>query len=219
MRKPLLLFVTAILFLPGSAWGRQSAPQEQQSPDTAPNKSPEQGKKPDAKKTDKDAQSDTVAEAPQDSLAAAARRAKEQKKAAPKSAKVFTNDDIPTSGGVSTIGDKSGTSETPAEGKTSAGKPGANDEKAWRDKFAALHHKLDQDQAALDVMQRELGVLNVQYYSDPTKAMQQQYTRSDINDKTTQIDAKKKDIDADQQAISDAEDDLRKAGGEPGWAR
>lgn len=68
-------------------------------------------------------------------------------------------------------------------------------------------------------MQRELGVLNMQYYSDPVKAMQQEYSRDDINKKTAEIDAKKKGIDADEQAISDAEDDLRKAGGDPGWAR
>ena len=72
-----------------------------------------------------------------------------------------------------------------------ADKPAANDEKTWRDKFATLRHKLEQDQAELDVMQRELGVLNVQYYSDPVKAMQQQFTRSDINKKTADIDAKK----------------------------
>ena len=68
-------------------------------------------------------------------------------------------------------------------------------------------------------MQRELGVLNMQYYSDPNKAMQQQLSRDDINKKTSDIDAKKKDVEADQQAIDDAEDDLRKAGGDPGWAR
>ena len=216
MNKLLLLFATAILILPGSAWSRQSATQGQPSSDAAANKSPRQGAKPDPKKTDADAQLDTGAETAQDSLAAAAHRAKEQKKAAPKSAKVFTNDDIPSSGGSATTEAKSAASETPA---AAAEKPAANDEKSWRNKFASLRQKLDQDQAALDVMQRELGQLNVQYYSDPVKAMQQQYTRSDINDKTAQIEAKKKDIAADQQAISDAEDDLRKAGGEPGWAR
>jgi chromosome segregation ATPase len=214
MNKLLLLFATAILILPGSAWSTQSATQGQQSSDAAANTSPGQGAKPAPKKTD--AQLDTGTETPQDSLAAAAHRAKEQKKAAPKSAKVFTNDDIPSSGGSATTEAKSAASETPA---AAAEKTAANDEKSWRNKFAALRQKLDQDQAALDVMQRELGQLNVQYYSDPVKAMQQQYTRSDINDKTAQIEAKKKDIAADQQAISDAEDDLRKAGGEPGWAR
>ncbi|MGA7638792.1 MAG: hypothetical protein WCB00_17795, partial [Candidatus Acidiferrales bacterium] len=94
-----------------------------------------------------------------------------------------------------------------------------NDEKSWRDKFAKLRHKLDEDQADLDIMQRELGVLDVQYYNDPVKAMQQGYTRSDIDEKTAKIDAKKKQIEADGQAISDAEEELRRSGGDPGWAR
>jgi hypothetical protein len=64
-----------------------------------------------------------------------------------------------------------------------------------------------------------LGVLDVQYYNNPVKAMQQDLTRSDINKKTSDIDAKKAMIEADKQAISDAEDDLRKAGGDSGWSR
>ncbi len=69
------------------------------------------------------------------------------------------------------------------------------------------------------MMQRELGVLDVQYYNNPVKAMQQDLTREDINKKTSDIEAKKQQIEADKQAISDAEDDLRKAGGDSGWAR
>jgi len=68
-------------------------------------------------------------------------------------------------------------------------------------------------------MQRELGVLDVQYYNDPVKGMQQGYSRSDINEKTDKIESKKQAIAADQQAIADAEDELQKAGGDPGWAR
>jgi hypothetical protein len=49
--------------------------------------------------------------------------------------------------------------------------------------------------------------------------MQQGYTRSDIDEKTAKIDAKKKQIEADGQAISDAEEELRRSGGDPGWAR
>jgi hypothetical protein len=59
----------------------------------------------------------------------------------------------------------------------------------------------------------------VQYYNDPVKAMQQQLSRDDINKKTADIDAKKKQIEADQQAIDDAQDELRKSGGDPGWGR
>ena len=103
--------------------------------------------------------------------------------------------------------------------KPAQGAAGKNDEKAWRDKFATLRRKLEKDKADLDVMQRELGVLDVQYYPDPVKAMQQSVTRSDINDMTAKIEAKKKDIAADEQAIADAEEALRKSGGDAGWAR
>jgi hypothetical protein len=168
--------------------------------------------------------------AQQESLADAARRSREQKKDAPKQDKVFTNDNIPTQGGISAVGtepappaengDSAGDGTTPpADVAAKSGSGAGNDEKKWRERFAKLRHKLEQDQTDLDVMQRELGVLDLQNYNDPVKAMQQELTRSDINDKTAKIAAKQKEIDADKQAISDAEDDLRKAGGDSGWAR
>jgi hypothetical protein len=163
----------------------------------------------------------TASSAPQDSLAEAARKAREQKKLAAKPGKVFTNDNIPTSGGISSASASSASSakEAASDATPASSSASANDEKSWRDKFAQLRQKLDRDKENLDVMQRELGELSVQYYSDPTKAMQQQLSRDDINKKTAAIDAKKKEVEADQQAIDDAEDDLRKAGGDPGWAR
>ncbi|MGH9733274.1 MAG: hypothetical protein ACRD8A_01630 [Candidatus Acidiferrales bacterium] len=160
--------------------------------------------------------------APADSLAEAAKKARTAEKNAPK-ARVFTNDNIPTAGGVSEVGSASQTSadsqsasngQAKGSGKTAA----TNDEATWRARFSKLRHKLEQDQAELDIMQRELGVLNVQYYGDPNKAMEQQLSREDIEKKTAAIEAKKKQVTEDQQAISDAEDDLRKAGGDPGWA-
>jgi hypothetical protein len=166
-----------------------------------------------------------------DSLAAAARRAREAKKDQAQ-AKVFDNDNIPTQGGVSAIGpagegsaNADGSNADTGAGATSGGAagpaagPGPNDEKTWRDIFAKLRKKLQQDQDALDIMQRELGVLDVQYYNDPNKALQQNLTRSDINEKTAKIDAAKAKIAADNQAISDEEDQLRRAGGDIGWSR
>jgi len=153
-----------------------------------------------------------------DSLAEAARKAREQKKEAPKSSKTFTNDNLPSEGGISTVGDQTATPSSEATAPAAAGQT-ASDEKTWRSRFASLRHRLEQDQANLDVMQRELAQLNLQFYNDPTKAMQQQLTRSDINNKTADIDKMKSQIEADQQAISDAEDALRKSGGDPGWAR
>lgn len=193
MRRILWLATAAFFVLPASGWCQQ-AQQQGQAQTPAPQ---------------------------QESLADAARRAREQKKEAPKAAKVFTNDNLPTAGGISSVG-QAPAEEKPAPGAEAApggAAPAKNDEKAWRDKFAQLHQKLEQDQAELEVMQRELGVLNLQNYSNPVEAMQQQLTRSDINKKTADIEAKKNDIAADKQAIADAEDDLRKSGGNPGWAR
>ena len=175
------------------------------------------------------ASSSTTVAAPQDSLAEAARRAREQKMEAPKAARVITNDNIPTEGGISAVG----TSPAPAEGASSesavpsggtAKGSDKNNEKYWRDKFAALHKKLDQDQAGLDVMQRELGVNEVQYYGgDPNAAVADQASMqpfgAEYNKKRDDIEAKKKEVEEDQKAIDDAEEDLHKAGGDPGWAR
>jgi hypothetical protein len=159
-----------------------------------------------------------------DSLAEAARKAREQKKEAPKPAKVFTNDNLPVEGGISTVGASSSASSASAEGAAEAGAKAPADEKAWREKFAKLHHKLDQDQAELDVLQREASVDELQYYNgDPTKAYQDQTNSEPLgaayNKKVADIDAKKQQVEADKQAISDAEDQLHKAGGDPGWAR
>ena len=158
--------------------------------------------------------------AAQDPLAAAARKAKEQKSQSSKPAKVFTNDNLPSTG-ISTVGatssaaDSADGSAKPAGAATSDGQG----EKYWRNKFATLNKKLDQDQEELGIMQREMGQLNLQNYSDPNVAMQQGYSRGDIDKKTADIDAKQKEIEADKQAITDAEDDLRKSGGNAGWGR
>jgi len=173
-------------------------------------------------------QSAAPAAAPQqDPLAEAARKARAQKKDEPKAAKVFTNDDIPTQGAVSTVGQAPADTSTDTSSDTNASAPApaaANDEKTWKDKFAELRHKLEQDQAELDVLQRESGVGMLQYYGgDPQKAAQDQNSQQPMgaayDKKVSDIDAKKKQVEADQQAISDAEDELRKAGGDPGWAR
>ncbi len=223
MRKVLWFAATAAIFmLPASS--RCQQPDQSQQPQ-------QQSTAPVASKSSQQNAATPSQTAPaakqQDSLAAAARRAREQKKETPKAAKVFTNDNIPTQGGISAVGEApaSSSADNSQNASASAGPsaangalPDGNDEKGWRSVFAKLHHKLDQDQSELDILQRELGTLGPQYYSDPTKALMQSVTRSDINEKTAKIDQKKADVQADNQAISDAEDALRKAGGDRGWA-
>jgi hypothetical protein len=157
----------------------------------------------------------TVTTPPAPSIADAARKAREQKKSEPKSAKVFTNDNIPAEGGINVVGDA--TAPAPA-GVTPT--QGAIIEKTWRVRFAAARTQLQRDQADLDLMQRELGKLDVQYYpNDPTKQLMQSVTMSDINDKRAKIADKQQKIRQDETDISVLEDELRKSGGDPGWAR
>jgi chromosome segregation ATPase len=156
-----------------------------------------------------------------DDVAAAARQAREQQKTAPKPKKVVTNDDIPSAPAASP---DSATSKAgaPQNSSKTDDKDAENDPKSeayWRKQFKKAHDKLDQSEKELDVLQRELNKDQVQYYPDPQTALMQQHDRTDINDKTAKIDEKKKEIESLKQQISDLEDEMRKAGGDPGWAR
>jgi hypothetical protein len=160
----------------------------------------------------------------QDSVADAARKAQAEKKSQPKPTKVYTDDDIAAiPGHVSVVGaapadtgTASGTGDQNAKAKGTGEK---KDESYYRKAFADLNHKLADDQKELDVLQREYGLKQQQYYSDPNTAMKEEYSRKDLDDTKAAIDQKTQDVAADQQAISDLEDDLRRSGGDPGWER
>jgi hypothetical protein len=105
------------------------------------------------------------------------------------------------------------------------GKKQAELEAKWRQRFADAHKKLDDDQKDLDLMQREYNLKREQYYSDPNTAMRQQYNNTgggrgpELADLQKKIDDTKQKIEADKQAISDLEDQLRRDGLPPGWSR
>ncbi|HLK03037.1 MAG TPA: hypothetical protein VKT53_01255 [Candidatus Acidoferrum sp.] len=167
-----------------------------------------------------------------DPVADAARKSKEEKKDAPKPKKVYTEDDIVTKkSDISVVG--TAPVATPPDATASTAKPAAaatdaatgdpkedpNSEAAWRKRFAKLRDKITAAEQELDVLQREENKSGVQYYADPTKAMNEQYSREEINKKAAKIDAKQKEVAALKQQWSDLEDQLRAAGGDPGWAR
>jgi hypothetical protein len=163
-----------------------------------------------------------------DPVADAARKAREEKKATPKPKKVFTDDDVkpadatpaPAPSSASSTG-----STTPGVALGKQAKPGSdksedpNSETAWRKRFAEQRRKISDAEQELDVLQREAAKLDLQYYPDPQKAMNEQFTRNDINEKNDKIAATKKKIADLKQQLSDMEDQLRAAGGDAGWAR
>ena len=159
-----------------------------------------------------------------DPVADAARKARESKKDTPKPKKVYTDDDLkkgtPTDT-ASTSATGSGTT-TATTVQTTGNATNGNDpngEAAWRAKFKDQHDQIAKAEKELDILGRELEKAQLEYYPDPQKAMKEQNSRTEINDKTAKIDAKKKEIAQLKQALDDLEDQLRKANGNPGWAR
>jgi len=164
------------------------------------------------------------------SVAEAARRARAQKKTPAKPVKVFTDDELARSTPASAAG--------PAGDKTAAKKNGvagggagakgegqeeaadlAKNEKMWRARFKQARENLARAEKELDVLQRESSKAQLQNYDDPNKAMQEQFARKEINEKLTQIEAKKKEIEDLRNFLSKLEDELRLSGGDSGWAR
>ena len=153
-----------------------------------------------------------------DPVADAARRSREQKKAAPKPKKVYTDDDIKPAAPAS----EAGAGGAPAaQGAVAAGTGTGKDdaETTWRKRFADQRAKIAAAEKELDILQREFEKAQLQYYDDPQKALMEQNTRKEINEKNAKIEQKKQDIANLKQQLSDLEDDLRKSGGDPGWSR
>ncbi len=166
-----------------------------------------------------------------DAVADAARKAREQKKKeAAKPKRVYTDDDVNhltsgtpapfTEAGTAEAG-AGGSAKTPdAQASKDAGKAGEPEESPetkWRKRFKEVYTNLARAEKELDVLQREDNKAQTQFYTDPQKALAEQYSRKEINEKAAKIAAKKKEVEALKQQISDMQDELRKSGGDPGW--
>jgi hypothetical protein len=162
-----------------------------------------------------------------DPVADAARRAREAKQTSAKPRKVYTDDDVsrskPAPAAAATDNSSTQDSSKPAAG-TSSKTPTSADQDAkaeadWRKRFKEQRENIARAEKELDILQRENQKDQIQYYPDPQKAMTEQYTRKEINEKDAKIAAKQKEIEQLKQGLSDLEDALRKAGGDSGWSR
>lgn len=151
----------------------------------------------------------------------------EKSKDKSKPAMVVTNDTIPhaeaiTDNSPANKTETSGGKQTPEGSKSAdAAKPkqGEHNEAYYRSQKASLQARLDLDQRELSVLQQKLGQNDMQYYNDPNKTLQQEYSRSDITKLQDEITKKQQQIADDQKALDDLRDQLRREGGDPGWLR
>jgi len=173
-----------------------------------------------------------------DPVADAARKAREQKKDQSKPKKVFDDDNIPRaprandqsptpsqpSGQAPAQSDAQG---QPSQGQAAQSQPGQGGakekektpEEIWRERFKAQHDRIATVEKELDILQRESEKAQLEYYPDPQKALSEQNTRKDVNEKNAKIAAKRQELATLKQGLADLEDELRKSGGDIGWSR
>jgi hypothetical protein len=140
------------------------------------------------------------------SVAEAARRAREQKKTPPKPAKVITNDDVKpatpaspdaaapagaTAPAASTAADAAPAPSVPAAGSTPA--PDAKDQKESAE-VTALKAQLKQAQGELDLLQREQSLENDKFYSN-TDYARDTTGKAKLDDMKQQVSDKQQEVD------------------------
>jgi uncharacterized protein HemX len=165
------------------------------------------------------------------SLGELARQLKAQRdKAASKSVKEYTNDNIPKSGGLMMAsssepeaGTNGGGGETSAGGSSGRAKSRVHDEKYYHDTMAELQSQKEMHQRELTVLEQKLSQNQMQYYPDPNKTLNQESNpamyRSDITKKQNEIEQKKKQLEEDDKAITDLQQQCQREGCPPGWLR
>ena len=178
------------------------------------------------------AQQATSQQSTGDPVADAARKARAEKKDEPKPKRVYTDDDVkpavatpPTpSTGTGAAGDTAGTAADAKKNPDGTGgradaASDKNSETAWRTRFKKQRDDITRAEQELDVLQRESQKQQLEYYPDPQKALSEQNSRKDINERDAKIAAKRKEIADLKLGLDDLEDQLKKDGGDSGWAR
>lgn len=170
------------------------------------------------------------------SLGELAKKEAERRKTAPPAAKTYTNGDLkavpPPSGSGTTPGGKSDDKDAAKPGdatkpgdkadpeKVDATKPAepAKDEAYWRGRITAAREDLRRNEAFKEALQTRVNALSADFANrdDP-------YQRAKIADDRQKALAEMarltEDIDKGTKAISDIEEEARRAGVPPGWIR
>ena len=175
-----------------------------------------------------------------------ARQLKAQRTTPKEKPRLFTNDDltarspssehpVASSASASTTSEQGKAEEKPV--KEASGKEaekeraGATSTKAeeethgeqyFRNRMSKLQGQLDIHQRELSVLQQKLGQGQMLYYPNPNQGLLQQSgptAMSDVYKLQDQIAKKKAEVAADQEAIENFREQLRREGGDAGWLR
>jgi len=161
------------------------------------------------------------------SLAALARqeRARQLEVKKAQSVRVWNNDNIPQHMRGSSPTAAAGMSPVPvspvappsiAEDSSSSG---AHDEAYYRSEMKKIQDRMDLHKRQLEVLKQKQAQGQLQYYADPNKTLQEEFSRSEINKKQDEVAKKQEEISEDQKAMDGLRDQLRREGKPAGWLR
>ena len=163
------------------------------------------------------------------SLGEVARQLKVQReKEKQKPVAVFTNDNLPSrsSLGIASVELEGGEQKEKKQAGGERAPAGAaseeHGEKYFRSKAEKLRSQMDFHQRQLAVLNQELGLAKMQYYPDPQKTLEQESTpafQTDVDKLRAKIAKAENVVADDQKAKEDLQQELRRAGGDPGWIR
>ena len=172
------------------------------------------------------------------SLGDVAKKEEQRRKTVKSSGKVYTNDElkrdptpsVPASASTGTTSTPSASS-TPAPAPASSGnnagkddsanKDGSadkSDEKTWRKRITNARESLQRSQAFADALQSQLNALSTDFVNrdDPVQRQQIAKQRDGV---VAELDRVKKEVAAQTKAISDIQEEARRANVPAGWVR
>ena len=174
------------------------------------------------------------------SLGDVAKKEEQRRKTVKSSGKVYTNDElkrdptpsVPASASTGTTSTPSASStpapapapapsEKNADKDDSAGKDGSadkSDEKTWRKRIANARESLQRSQAFADALQSQLNALSTDFVNrdDPIQRQQIANKRDGV---VAELDRVKKEVASQTKAISDIQEEARRANVPAGWVR
>jgi hypothetical protein len=156
------------------------------------------------------------------SLADVARAEEARRKAVKQPAKVYTNDDLKPSNepprpaaSTSSVGAAATVEPPPAA-------PAAEDpkktEKYWHERIALARTTLDHDKVLVDAVQSRINALTTDFVNTADPA-QRAVIQTNRDTALAELDRLNKDIQAQTKAVSDIQEEARKASIPAGWLR
>jgi hypothetical protein len=160
------------------------------------------------------------------SLGDVAKKEEQRRKAVKSTGKVYTNDHLkadPTPSVPATTA--TGTTTAPAASSTPAPAPAPSedtpdkgDEKTWRKRMQDARDSLQRSQMFADALQSQLNGLTTDFVNRDDPAQRQQIANK-RDAALAELDRVKKEVAAQTKAISDIQEEARRAGVPAGWVR